>query len=91
VLKLDPSRQAEKFLRSLPEKHAVQIARKISSLLVDPLPHDAKQLKGHDFLRADVGEYRIIYKAADGVLYLALIGKRNDDEVYRLLSRMPKK
>ncbi|MBI5121705.1 MAG: type II toxin-antitoxin system RelE/ParE family toxin [Rhodospirillales bacterium] len=88
MLRLNPSRQATKFLRTVPEKHARQMLQKIQSLLVDPMPPDAKPLKGHPFMRTDSGEYRIIYRVEEDELHVALIGKRNDDEVYRLLRRM---
>jgi mRNA interferase RelE/StbE len=39
-------------------------------------------------MRTDSGEYRIIYRVEEDELHVALIGKRNDDEVYRLLRRM---
>ncbi|TAN57766.1 MAG: type II toxin-antitoxin system RelE/ParE family toxin [Rhodospirillales bacterium] len=88
MLRFDPSRQTTKFLRSVPEKHARQMLQKIQSLLVNPMPQDAKPLKGHPFMRTDSGEYRIIYRVEENKLHVALIGKRNDDEVYRLLRRM---
>jgi hypothetical protein len=31
--------------------------------------------------RKDVGEYRIIYRFDDAIVYVLLIGKRNDDDV----------
>ena len=44
--------------------------------------------RGHaDFRRADIGEYRIIYRLEAGVVKVALVGKRNDDEVYRRFKR----
>lgn len=62
---------------------------KITDLARDPAPQDAKQLKGfeHSFMRADAGEYRIVYLVIEGVLHVLLVGKRNDDEVYRQLRR----
>ncbi len=38
--------------------------------------------------RAKAGEYRIIYHLEGDVLFVRLIGKRNDDEAYRLIERM---
>ena len=53
------------------------------------MPSDSKALKGSSegFRRADTGEYRIIYRIDDECLYVAVIGKRNDDEVYRRFDR----
>lgn len=45
-------------------------------------------LKGYDLRRADVGEYRLIYSVESDVLRIFVIGKRNDDEVYKKLRRL---
>ena len=47
-------------MRKLPPKHRRQIAEKIVSLRHEPLPPDSEQLKGLDYRRADIGEYRVI-------------------------------
>jgi len=64
-------------------KHARQVLMKLLDLCGIPTPADAKVLKGTtgDFLRADIGE------AAGDVLFVPLIGKRNDDEVYKEMKR----
>ena len=87
MLRINPSRQAQKFLRNLPPKQARQVANKLLALRQDPQPPDAKQLRGHPYLRADVGEYRIIYRVEQDTLIVPLIGKRNDAEIYRRLRR----
>ena len=83
--KIDASAQTQKFLRRLPPKHGRQIRGKILALADNPRPQDAKPLKGYPYLRADSGEYRIIYRFDDEWLYVIAVGKRNDDEVYRKL------
>jgi mRNA interferase RelE/StbE len=90
MLKINSSRRAEKFLRSLPKKQAKQIARKISELRFNPTPQDVKKVLNSHFLRADSGEYRIIYTVnnTDKTLEIFLIGKRNDDEIYRDLKNI---
>jgi mRNA interferase RelE/StbE len=85
-MKLLISKDSQKFLNTLPPKQFRQIVKKIFDLLVDPRPHDTKELKGHPYLRNDIGEYRIIYDVKDDTLRLILVGKRNDDDVYRKLS-----
>jgi mRNA interferase RelE/StbE len=87
MLKIDLSKDSEKFLTRLPPKHGRQIARKLEQMLENPHPHDAEQMKGYPFLRVDIGEYRIIYEIRPNILSIVLIGKRNDDEVYRKLKR----
>ncbi|MDO8683362.1 MAG: type II toxin-antitoxin system mRNA interferase toxin, RelE/StbE family [Armatimonadota bacterium] len=89
MLRLRLSKDADNFLTTRQRKHLRQIAAKIQTLRSDPAPPDAKALKGSGkgFIRSDIGEYRIIYRVEDDTLFVAIIGKRNDDEVYRRLGR----
>ncbi len=87
MLKLDITRKAKKFLDRLDAKQFRQISRKIFSLMENPNQHDTHQLAGYEYKRADQGEYRIIYRVEGDCLMVALIGKRNDDEVYKKLKR----
>lgn len=89
MLSLDLSRQAAKFLQGLPAKHARQIGGKIVALRENPEPPDSSMMKGEASLyrRTDIGEYRVVYRVEDETLRVFVIGKRNDDEVYRLLRR----
>ena len=85
MLKLLISKDARKFLDALPPKQFRQIVNRVFALLEEPRPHDSKELKGYPFLRNDAGEYRIIYDVQDDTLRPILVGKRNDDDVYRRL------
>jgi mRNA interferase RelE/StbE len=85
VLPLSLSRASVRFLDTLPPKQYRQVARKIVMLMADPQPADAERLKGYEYSRVTVGEYRIIFEVQGGVLRVVAIGKRNDDEVYRRL------
>ena len=85
VLPLSLSRASVRFLDTLPPKQYRQVTRKIIMLMADPQPTDAERLKGYDYARVTVGEYRVIFDVHDGVLRIIAIGKRNDDEVYRRL------
>ncbi|MEG3862835.1 type II toxin-antitoxin system RelE family toxin [Microcoleus sp. herbarium12] len=72
-------------------KIAAQIAKKVLALNVDPLPNDSKQLIGYSgYYRVDSGEYRIIYNfnPEEDLVEIILVGKRNDDEVYKKLERL---
>lgn len=89
MLLLKPSKAAVRFIEDLPPKQFRQLWLKVLGLLVDPFPSDSQKLKGYDFHRVDFGEYRIVYEANDTTLTLILIGKRNDDEVYKQLGRLP--
>ena len=87
MLKLDLTKKALGFLEQLPPKQFRQVANKVFGLMENPEPNDSKALIGYPFRRADIGEYRIVYRVEDDILKVALIGKRNDDDVYRQLKR----
>lgn len=87
-MKIDITKAAVKFLEKLQPKHFRQIVRWIFKLRENPLPHDAKQLAGYpEYQRVDIGEFRIIYRIENDILKIAVIGKRNDDEVYKKFTR----
>jgi mRNA interferase RelE/StbE len=85
VLPLSLSRVCVRFLDTLPPKQYRQVARRLIMLMADSHPADAERLRGYEYSRVTVGEYRIIFDVRDGVLRVPAIGKRNDDEVYRRL------
>lgn len=87
--KIDFSRQAEAFLRKLPAKHARQVAERIVASASDPQSAALEPLKGHaPLMRPKAGEYRVIVEFDAELLTVLLVGKRNDDEVYKLLERL---
>ncbi len=86
--KLDLQSGVKKELKSLPPKHCKQVTLAILGLLQNAMPHDSVALAGHEpYRRIDVGEYRVIYRFDSDTVYVPLVGKRNDDEVYKLLRR----
>lgn len=88
MLSLDLTHQSKDFLDQLDPKRFRQVVKKILSLMENSRPADSKALQGYPFWRADVGEYRIIYHVEENCLKVVLVDKRNDDEVYKKLSRM---
>jgi len=87
MYKLDLTKVALAFLEKLPPKQFRQVANKVFALMENPEPHDSKELIGFAFRRADIGEYRVVYRVEGDTLKVALIGRRNDDDVYRRLKR----
>ena len=85
VLPLSLSKASVRFLDTLPPKQYRQVTRKIIMLMANQQPADAECLKGYQYSRVTVGEYRVIFDVLDGLLRIVAIGKRNDDEVYRRL------
>ena len=88
MLRIDIAKRVEKFQARLPAKHRRQIAARIIALANDPNAQDTKNLQGSDFRCADSGEYRIVYRVSGQALQIVLVGKRNDDKVYRQLRRL---
>ena len=88
MLSISIEKRAQKYLRSIQKKHVHQIVTKLYELRHDPEPSDSKMLKNSEYRRADIGEHRIIYLVIKNTLIVPLIGKRNDDEVYRRLRRL---
>lgn len=74
-LKLDLERRARGFLDALPAKRFRQVAVRLFALLRDPEAPDTSALKNSPYRRADVDEYRIVYRVEGGVLLVPLIGK----------------
>ena len=88
MLTIKLSKRANKALGKIPTKQAKQIAVRIKQLADDPEALPTVELKGYaPWRRAKSGEYRIIYKIDGDILRVALVGKRNDDEIYRLIER----
>ena len=85
--KLDLTRDALGFLKTLPAKQFRQVVTKTFELMANPEPQDSKALVGYEYRRADIGEYRIVYRFDRDFVYVALIGKRNDSDIYKRLSR----
>ena len=82
------SNDAEKFVKKLLPKHQRQVAFKIIQLSEESNQvNDSQHLKGSRYKRVDAGEYRIIYEVNDKTLFILLIGKRNDNDIYKKLAR----
>ena len=88
MLKLNVTNSALDFLENLPAKQFKQLVNTLFALLKNPTPHDSQLLKGYSYRRVDCGEYRIIYQIQTDELQVILIGKRNDDDVYKKLKRL---
>lgn len=88
MLRVNFTPDALEVLKELPVKHARQVASKIQQLAETPNGLPVKELKGSEgFFRLKSGEYRIIYRVQDEELQIWLIGRRNDDDVYRRFER----
>jgi mRNA interferase RelE/StbE len=83
------TKSAVDFLNTLPPKHHKQVVTQLFRLLSIPYPTDSKKLTGYkELMRVNCGEYRIIYRVEEETVNVPLIGKRNDNEIYKLLERL---
>jgi mRNA interferase RelE/StbE len=86
---IDITRRSCDFLKDLQPKEFKQVTNKILSLLRNPYPEDCKHLAGHPgFRRIYVGEFRVCYEVSNGVVHVAVVGRRKDDAVYKELNRV---
>ena len=88
-MELNLSRDAQKFIAKLETKQARQIAIRIKELKELGHLHDSKKLKGTatDYYRIDAGEFRIVYEIKDNIIFVLVVGKRNNNEVYNQFKR----
>ena len=87
MLKLNLTHDALSFLDNVPGKQYKQVVGAMFDLLKNPEPHDSSALRGYPYRRVDVGEYRIVYRVQEEEVQIVVIGKRNDNDVYRKLAR----
>ena len=88
MLKIQLSKQAKKFLEWIPVKHSSQISKKVLLLAQEFENIQSQELKWYQpYRRIKSGEYRIIFKIEDNILFISLIWKRNDDEIYKMVER----
>ena len=73
MMKINFSKQVNKYLKKTPAKHAKQVARKIIEMRQTPFPNDSKKLVNTDFYRVDIGEYRLVYYVDNNVVYLMVL------------------
>jgi mRNA interferase RelE/StbE len=85
--KLSLTNDADRFLAHLDARQFKQVVRRIFELATDATPADSIKMAGSNFHRVDQGEYRIVYLFDADTVYLIIVGKRNDDEVYKKASR----
>jgi mRNA interferase RelE/StbE len=89
-MNLKITKKAFKGFENLDAKQYRQVVSAILGLMTNPEPHDSESLRGacHGERRIDVGEYRVIYAVNDEVVEVLVVGKRNDDDVYKIWERM---
>lgn len=75
--------RAAKQLQGLPKNVRTTIARVIDALAENPRPQGAVALKGTEFMRVRVREYRVVYEIQDDVLLVLVVRLGHRRDVYR--------
>jgi len=74
---------AKKQLEDLDRSVRTRVLGAIELLRTDPVPPNARRLKGRSDYRLRVGDYRLIYKFNAGKLTILLIAIGHRRDVYR--------
>jgi mRNA interferase RelE/StbE len=77
--------RAAKQLHGLLKGVRSTIAQVIETLAENPRPARAVQLKGTDFMRVRVRDYRVVYHVRDDVLLVLVVRVGHRRDVYRVL------
>jgi len=76
-----------RFLKKRDNKQFLQILKAITELCDEPRPTDSISMRNDKHFRKDVGEFRIIYRFDSSVLYVTVVGNRNDSAAYQEFDR----
>jgi mRNA interferase RelE/StbE len=78
------SERAAKSLEKLPRSVFDRISKATDGLETTPRPHGCKKLEGEiDTYRIRVGDYRVIYRVVDRMLFILVIDVDHRSRVYR--------
>ena len=81
--RVEISKKAEKELKNIERNTAVRIGIKLMALGNEPRPRQSVKLKGTDFHRLKVGDYRVIYQIKDSEEIVNVLSVGHRREVYR--------
>lgn len=74
---------AAKELRSLDINLQVRIGEEIDRLSLEPRPEGVVKLKGSDFYRIRIGDYRVVYIIDDDERIVRIVRVRHRRDAYR--------
>ncbi|MDD5224081.1 MAG: type II toxin-antitoxin system RelE/ParE family toxin [bacterium] len=81
--RVEISKKAEKELKNIDRNTALRIGIKLMDLVNEPRPRQSVKLKGTDFHRLKVGDYRVIYQIKDSEEIKNILSVGHRREVYR--------
>ena len=77
------TRSAERELARLSTEIRRRIALRLQALASEPHPAQSARLRGSDYFRLRVGDYRVIYSVDDSSLNVTILAVGHRREVYR--------
>ena len=83
MYKIQILKSADKTLKNVAQKDRVKIVEHISQLADNPRPLGCKKLKGTEFYRIRIGDYRVIYKIEDDILLILVIRIGHRKNIYK--------
>ncbi len=85
MFNINRSKQADKYLRKLPNNIAIKIIDKIEHLARNPyaMNNNVKRLQGEDNYRLRVGNYRVIYYINDDIITINIIRINHRKDIYQ--------
>ena len=81
--RVEISKKAEKELKNIDRNTALRIGIRLMALGNEPRPRQSVKLKGTDFHRLKVGDYRVIYQIKDSEEIVNVLSVGHRREVYR--------
>ena len=80
--------QAQKFLRKLDRNAQGRILAAALLLRIEPRPPKSKKVKGFDYFRIRVGDYRLIYEIHENKLVVVVVTIGHRKNVYDKLNKL---
>ena len=77
---------AQKLIKKLPKIPQIAIIEKLQKIRLTGVINTVKLSGYKNVFRIRVGNYRVVYKVRDRIMYVFLVGHRK--EVYKLLERL---
>ncbi|NLO19426.1 MAG: type II toxin-antitoxin system RelE/ParE family toxin [Ignavibacteria bacterium] len=82
MYKIEVLSSADKALKNIPSLFRNKIVNRIADLSNNPFPNDSKKLKGSNFFRIRINDYRVIYQIEKQILLITVIKIDKRENVY---------
>ena len=84
MYKITFSKQADKTLRRIPRNVAINIAKKVRQLAIEPKKmQNVKKLTNHPGYRLRFGDWRIVYTVNEKEVLIHVVKIKSRGEVYK--------